>query len=349
MRICRADKDNVRFLRCIYHGWTYDTKGDLLQAFAEELYEPDRLKKPELGLIPVTQVESYHGMIFGTWSKEVPPLTEFLGDMGWYLDTLVARTPGGAEMLGTPQVWEVDANWKFAVDNFTGDPFHLPTAHGSIYQLGLLPPDPMAGNNGYAIDAGNGHQLLLSTAAEEKMQYYGLPPEVRVHMEQDADPVRRELIKNSFFNVGTVFPNLSFLQIEIKSQLDSPPTAFLNFRLWEPIGPTKTRVWSWVMVDKEMSAEFKKRSYVTYVRTFGPSGIYEQDDMENWEECTRVNSGKVAQSHDLHHGMGLHGKPSTDYTGRGTAWWGTFTEHTALAYYREWKKWIDQPAPWAGE
>jgi len=71
--------------------------------------------------------------------------------------------------------------------------------------------------------------------------------------------------------------------------------------------------------------------------------------MENWEECTRVNSGKVAQSHDLHHGMGLHGKPSTDYTGRGTAWWGTFTEHTALAYYREWKKWIDQPAPWAGE
>src|SRR5689334_17063199 len=29
MRVCRADRDRVRYMRCPYHGWTYNANGEL--------------------------------------------------------------------------------------------------------------------------------------------------------------------------------------------------------------------------------------------------------------------------------------------------------------------------------
>ena len=100
-------------------------------------------------------------------------------------------------------------------------------------------------------------------------------------------------------------------------------------------------------MDKCTPADFRKQSYETYVRTFGPAGIYEQDDAEIWEECTRVNQGAVAQSHSLHHGMGLHVPPDSTFPGPGTAYDGTFNEITQLGYYSEWLTWMTSPAPWS--
>jgi PAH dioxygenase large subunit len=346
MRVCRADRDHVRFMRCPYHGWTYNANGELVRAFAEQLYEPGRLDKSQLGLIPVAQLESYHGMVFATWEADAAPFTEFLGDMAWYFDTLVGRSAEGMEVVGVPQVWTMETNWKFSVDNFTGDPYHLSTAHGSIARLGLLPDDPMSGHDGHTINAGHGHQLLIKPSIDEATRYYGLPQPIRDHMARDADATRGELMKNSWFSVGTLFPNLSWMQIDIQADPDTPSTPFLNFRLWQPVTPTRTTVWSWLLMEKDAPDDFRKRSYETYVRTFGPSGIYEQDDAEIWEECTYVNSGKVAQRYSLHHGMGLHVPPDPDFPGPGVAYEGTFNEVTQLAYYDEWLRWIASGTPW---
>jgi PAH dioxygenase large subunit len=347
MRVCRADRDRVRYMRCPYHGWTYNANGELVHAFAEQLYEPRRLVKSELGLIPVAQLDSFHGMVFATWDADAAPLRDFMGDMAWYMDTLVGRTREGCEVVGVPQVWQVETNWKFSVDNFTGDPYHLSTAHGSIALLGLLPDDPMAGHDGHTINAGNGHQLLLKPSLNEATQYYGLPQEVRAQMARDPDETRRDLMANTYFSVGTLFPNLSWLQTEIQSDPDTPPTTFLNFRQWQPVTATRTAIWSWLFMDRCAPEDFRKRSYDTYVRTFGPSGIYEQDDAEIWEECTRVNQGAIAQRHWLHHGMGLHVAPDASFPGRGTAYEGTFSEITQLGYYQEWLTWMTSSAPWS--
>jgi phenylpropionate dioxygenase-like ring-hydroxylating dioxygenase large terminal subunit len=347
MRVCRADRDRVRYMRCPYHGWTYNANGELAHAFAEQLYEPRRLVKSELGLIPVAQLDCFHGMVFATWDADAAPLRDFMGDMAWYMDTLVGRTQEGSEVVGVPQVWQIETNWKFSVDNFTGDPYHLSTAHGSIALLGLLPDDPMSGHDGHTINAGNGHQLLLKPSLDEATQYYALPQEVREEMARDPDETRRDLMQNSFFNVGTLFPNLSWMQTQIQSDPGTPATTFLNFRQWQPISPTRTAVWSWLFMDKCAPEDFRRQSYETYVRTFGPSGIYEQDDAEIWEECTRVNRGAVAQRHAMHHGMGLHVAPDRSFPGPGTAYEGTFSEITQLGYYQEWLTWMTSPAPWS--
>ena len=98
-------------------------------------------------------------MIFGSWSAEVPPLPQYLGNMRFYLDLYLGRTDAGTEVIGVPQVWNVAANWKFPTDNFTGDNFHLYSTHGSIVELGLVPPDPMSLSYGHLIRAEGGHVL----------------------------------------------------------------------------------------------------------------------------------------------------------------------------------------------
>jgi len=52
-------------------------------------------------------------------------------------------------------------------------------------------------------------------------------------------------------------------------------------------GPDKTEVWSWLYVDKAAPPEIKEAYRLAGVRGFSPSGTFEQDDMDNWQECTR--------------------------------------------------------------
>jgi PAH dioxygenase large subunit len=348
MRLCRADRGQVNFLRCPYHGWSYGRDGALVSVFAEELYDPAHLDKAALGLIPVDQLDGYRGMVFGSWSKEAPPLGDYLGEMRFYLDLLLGRTDGGTEVVGPPQTWEVNTNWKFATDNFTGDNFHLYTAHGSVAELGMLPPDPMALAYGNLIHAHGGHVLhIVPGPPIPQAEYFGLPMELRPQIERRLSAAQVAVAKGHSFSVGTVFPNLSFMQVMVQGDLRSPPTPFLSFRMWQPTGPTTTRVWSWLLVEKEASPEYRRATYEAYVRTFGPSGIFEQDDMENWEECTRVNRGAVAQRHSLHHGMGLHVPSDPDFVGPGTAWPGSYGERTQLCFYAEWKRWMTEDKPWA--
>ena len=175
MRVCRADRDNLKFMRCVYHGWSYNRDGTLAAAFAEQLYQPEHLRKEELGLIPVTQIGSYAGFIFGMLGpRPRRSLDEYLGDMKFYLDLIVNRTDDGCEVVGVPHVWEANCNWKFAVDNFTGDNFHLYTAHGSMVELGLLPPDPMSLSFGYLITADGGHVLHI-VPGPPGFEYLGMP------------------------------------------------------------------------------------------------------------------------------------------------------------------------------
>lgn len=341
MRVCRADRDNVPFMRCVYHGWTYNTSGELVQAFAEECYEDGNLNKGELGLIGVAGLDSYRGMIFGTWDETAPPLEEYLGDMRFYLDLYLGRTDAGTEVIGVPQVWEAESNWKFCADNFTGDNFHLYTAHGSVVELGMLPPDPMSLSYGHLITAQDGHVLHIVPGPPDPMfSYFGLPAEMHDEIERNLDPAQVDLVKRHAWSVGTVFPNLSFLQVMVQGDLESPMVPFLNFRMWEPISTTRTRIWSWTLMERDAPEDFRKASYEAYVRTFGPSGIFEQDDMENWEECTRVNKGKVAQRYGLHHGMGLTKQPDPDFPGPGRAYPGSYGERTQLAFYGEWQRWL---------
>jgi PAH dioxygenase large subunit len=343
VRVCRTDSGNTNYMRCPYHGWAYAKTGELVGAFAEDFYTEELLDKESFGLVPVGGIASYKGLIFATWAENPEPLEDFLGDMKFYLDLLVGRTDGGTELIGVPQMWEASANWKLLAEN-SCDSQHLPTAHGSVVQLGLLPPEPMSLAAGHLIATEGGHiAQVLPGPPIEHFQYFGLPAEVREQMQRNLNPAQLGIVKTSMTTVGNVFPNLSWVHAVLQGNPEAEPTPFFALRLWQPLGPSRSRVIAFLVVDKETSPEFRKRSMETYVRCFGPSGIFEQDDMENLEECTRMGKGAIARRHPMHHSMSLHVEPISDYPGPGRVWPFAFGENAQVAMYEEWVRRLSTP------
>jgi 3-phenylpropionate/trans-cinnamate dioxygenase alpha subunit len=126
--------------------------------------------------------------------------------------------------------------------------------------------------------------------------------------------------------VGTVFPNFSLLRATSRT-----------FRVWHPRGPEKTEVWSWVFVDRAAPPEVKKAIRLAGVRGFGPSGTFEQDDMDNWQECTRTGRGVVARRYALSYAMGL-GHDRFDPALGAWASEYRYSENNHRHFYRRWSE-----------
>ncbi len=204
--------------------------------------------------------------------------------MAWYLDVFFDRREGGVEVLATHK-WLMPCNWKFPAENFGGDAYHVQWTHLSAittaFSSGVTANPKSMGAWSRPATA----TCLICVGPDD----VGDPPvpaiqeyerEIRDEVAKRLGP-RARLISPI---VGTVFPHFSFLRSTSRT-----------FRLWQPRGPDKTEVWSWVFCDKAAPAEVKEEVRLAAVRGFSPSGTFEQDDMDNWQECTRTCRGVVAR------------------------------------------------------
>jgi 3-phenylpropionate/trans-cinnamate dioxygenase subunit alpha len=76
MRICRADAGTAKTFTCTYHGWAYDLEGNLINVPYEQRGYRDELDKSRWGALPVPRIMRYKGLIFGTWSADIPDFIE---------------------------------------------------------------------------------------------------------------------------------------------------------------------------------------------------------------------------------------------------------------------------------
>jgi phenylpropionate dioxygenase-like ring-hydroxylating dioxygenase large terminal subunit len=328
-RLCRADSGNAASFTCAYHGWTYGNDGQLTGVpYLKDAYHGE-LDRTRWGLVPVAQLDDYKGLWFATFDADAPPLREYLGEMAWYLDAFVDRRDGGIEIVGSHK-WVMPCNWKFPAENFGGDAYHVPWSHLSPVKTAFssgVTANPAA--TGRMVSPGNGHALICvgpNDIADPPM------PEIQAY-ERDIRPEvdRRLGSRAALINpiVGTVFPNFSILRGTSRT-----------FRVWQPRGPGKTEVWSWVFADKAAPPEVKKAIRLTGVRGFSPSGTFEQDDMDNWQECTQTCRGIVSRRMPLNTQMGLgHDRFDADLN----AWASDFrySESNHRQFYRRWGQLMD--------
>ena len=141
-------------------------------------------------------------------------------------------------------------------------------------------------------------------------------PEVESRLGQ-----RRSVVKPT---VGTVFPNFSML-------ISSSHT----FRVWHPRGPDKTEVWSWIYVDKAAPPEIKNTFRITGMRAFGPAGTFEQDDMDNWQQCSQSGRGVVSRRYPLNVQMGLGHESYQD----DLAAWASDSHYSEINYRGFYSRW----------
>jgi phenylpropionate dioxygenase-like ring-hydroxylating dioxygenase large terminal subunit len=323
-RLCRADAGNAASFTCAYHGWTYQNDGRLTGVpYLKEAYH-NELNCERWGLVPVAQLESYKGLWFATFDPGAPPLAEYLGEMSWYIDTFVDRREGGIEIVATHK-WVMPCNWKFPAENFGGDAYHVHWSHGAAIATGFSvgsTASPAGANR--MVSPGNGHVLIcigpdsFGDAPMPAIQDY--ERNIRPEVNRRLGP--RAALTNPI--VGTVFPNFSLLRGTSRT-----------LRVWHPRGPEKTEIWSWVFVDKAAPPDVKEAFRLSGVRGFSPSGTFEQDDMDNWQECTRTCRGVVGRRMPINNQMGL-GHERFDATLGAWASDSGFSESNHRQFYGRW-------------
>ena len=106
---------------CRYHGWTFNSSGELRGAPDFERFYVD---KQDVGLTKVS-VDVCAGLIFVNLDPAPKQsLREYLGVLGEQLQT----QPVASATTFAEYVYEVDANWKLVYDNFQEN-YHLRFIH----------------------------------------------------------------------------------------------------------------------------------------------------------------------------------------------------------------------------
>ncbi len=301
--VCHADAGNTRRFTCTYHGWSYGRNGDLVGVPYEKEAFFGELNKSQFGLRPVAQVAAYKGLVFGTFDPGAPDLETYLGDMRWYLDAFL-DVPGGVELIGPPMKSILNCNWKTPTENFGGDDYHFGWTHAAGVAVIGGPLQMLSGNAelppdvGFQVGSRYGHIFgFIENGApalqlyEEWRAAYAAWIEQRMPIMVEKFGPTRARFYGGHWN-ASIFPNCSFLY------------GTNTFKVWQPRGPRSLEVYTWTLVEKEMSAELKEIMHRSNAATFGTAGMLESDDGENFEECTRNNRGYVSRQDYYYTGMG---------------------------------------------
>lgn len=363
MQVCRAETGNASHFRCPYHGWSYRNDGRLVGLpFHQEAYggEEGFTRKGQRLLSP-PRVSTYNGLIFISLDPEAPELEDFLGDFKFYLDYYTNQSPSGMEVKG-PQRWRIKANWKIGAENFAGDMYHTPQTHTSVVEIGLFrEPKAEKRKDGTTYWAGNGGGTtykLPEGTLEERLRYVGYPDEMVERMKQAWTKEQADVVGEDGFMVSaaSIFPNLSFVHNWPKVEESDDVLPFISLRQWRPISEDETEVLSWFMVDKEAPEEFKELSYKAYIMCFGSTGMFEQDDVENWVSLTSTAGGSMAKRLLLNSRMGITNDDtpvspaltSEEYSGPGKAHVG-YGEYSQRAFLNQWADHLEREAPTVSE
>ena len=189
--------------------------------------------------------------------------------------------------------------------------YHTPQTHTSVVEIGLFrEPKAEKRKDGATYWAGNGGGTtykLPDGAFDERTRYVGYPQVMVERMKTLLSSDQQKVIGEDGFMISaaTIFPNLSFVHNWPRVADSDDVLPFISLRQWQPISENETEVLSWFAVDAEAPEEFKAQSYKAYLMCFGSTGMFEQDDVENWVSLTNTAAGSMARRLLLNSRMGI--------------------------------------------
>lgn len=293
--LCRAEQGNAKSFVCSYHGWNYDLNGDLIGVPGLSSYYRKDFDKSQWGLAKAAQVDHSHGFYFATLDPDAPPLHDYLGEVGRIgLGLLVANGP--VEAVDGIQKNVIDCNWKIAVDNLF-DWYHVQYSHASAGIAGFMDLAAILHPNNQMVMFGEyGHAIGGPVIPEEKQaEIDAMTDDERravamAGMLKDPDkpvvPPRPSAARELLGPTGVRcmgHPNIS------PNLWVSTNGTQLSLRL--PRGPFATEIRWFTFLPKGLPEEIRKKQIAFNAHLFGPAGMLEQDDGENWSQSTRASRG----------------------------------------------------------
>lgn len=343
-QICRAEVGNTSHFRCPYHGWSYSNSGRLVGVPSQKSAYQE-LDLESWSLISA-RVATYRGLVFATLADTAPELEDYLGKFRWYLDIQLSLSESGMTIAGPPHRWQVQADWKTGAENFTGDSSHTQMTHRSVLQIGLadsIAAGAPGASHGIHVNDCSGHAISIRRSGEDRQPYFGYPSDlVEVFEASSLSADQRRLAARSVVQDGTIFPNLSFIHMAGKTDRTERASAFLAFRVWQPLAPGRMEIWNWVLVPREASKEYRELAYLAAMSNFSPSGSFEQDDVTVWEGIASTGASQLPRQRNIHfnYQMGMPGMsevtPMSDWPGPGAAHPSNAGESGLRAFHESW-------------
>ncbi|WP_235538677.1 anthranilate 1,2-dioxygenase large subunit AndAc [Sphingomonas sp. Root710] len=162
--VCRLARGNATSHNCVYHQWSYDTRGNLLgvpfrrgQKGAEGM---PRDFNPADHSMRQLRVQAYRGLVFATFSDEVEDFADYVGpDMAGFIDRVFHKP---VEYLGCTRQFS-NSNWKLYLENVK-DPYHASLLHlfhttFNIFRVGMKAHCQTDGKEGL-------HSIILAIKEE---------------------------------------------------------------------------------------------------------------------------------------------------------------------------------------
>jgi phenylpropionate dioxygenase-like ring-hydroxylating dioxygenase large terminal subunit len=347
--VCRAEEGNAKNFLCTYHGWSYGIDGRLNGVPGFKTFYDGQLDKSRHGLAQVAQVASYKGFVFGTHDASAPRLEEFLGATGRLgLDQIAAR----GDMVVVPgiQKFIIDCNWKIAVDNLF-DWYHPQITHASAFQPGVMGTDPPNGDGREKIDLS---EVNMDSGAALDLPATGISgtkfDSVVVLGEYGhaiggptASSSGNSVFDKDWRTTAQAHEALGPVGVEVAGHPNIFPTTWIavsvQLSLRIPRDPGHTEIWWFTFVDRNLPRETRDFMVTLACRIFGPGGVLEQDDGENWAQATAQTRGIASRriKHQLTMGLG-RGKIIKE--GGLSRVEGLTAEHGQLWTYHSWAQWM---------
>ena len=300
--LCREKRGHRPVFACSFHGWRYNSDGELLGVKdMESGGYPDSFNLKEHGLTRIPKLASYRGFIFGSLNPAVPELEEHLADARVIIDSIVNQSPQGLEVLKGSSTYTFDGNWKMQAENGV-DGYHVTTVHrnfvattarrkaavGEKDKIKAMGVGDWGKIEAGIYDFGNGHVLLWNDWPN---------PEDRPLYEKREEWSAKFGTARADWMIGTgrnllIYPNV-FLMDQMSSQI----------RHFRPLSVDKTEVTIYCFAPVGESAQSRERRIRQYEDFFNASGMATPDDLAEFEACQVGYGGTLSRWNDFSRGL----------------------------------------------
>ena len=317
MKVCRYDDGNTLVFTCPFHGWSYDTDGRLVGvAYYADAYNGE-LDKSQWGLHEVAQLKNFYGSIWATWDRKAPSFEDYVGSFGESIRHCFQGTDGednGIEVFDPTIKWRLPTNWKFPGFSFATDATHGAMTHRSANVATVGPQGEEGDKTGDIHPMRKPFPLKNHTVGDHNLGHGGAysfyqQSGVREYQDTWIEPEVDDYYRATNAAKAKVYANKvmpgnghggSHFAI-------FPNVVFDHWRIlpWHPFGVGMTESWRQYQVDKNAPKHVKDAERHWVMRYCGPTGVFESDDMENWNYAFPASLGNTAQKLPYNFEMGL--------------------------------------------
>jgi len=312
--------------QCVYHAWSYNRQGDLTGVAFEKGVKgqggmPETFCKQEHGPRKL-RVAVYCGLVFGSFSDDVPPIEEYLGEEICARIERVMHKP--VKVIGR-FTQALPNNWKLYMENVK-DSYHASLLHlfFTTFELNRL-----SQKGGVIVDESGGHHVSFSmidgaAAADTSYREQGLRSDTDRYRLKDPGVLEgfQEYDDGVTLQILSVFPGFVLQQIQ----------NCLAVRQLVPTGQDKSELhWTYLGYADDTPAQQKAR--LKQLNLVGPAGFI---SMEDGAVGGFVQRG-IAGAQDLEAVVEMGGDGVASSPGRAT-------ETSVRGFWKAYRTYMEGPA-----